>query len=120
MRINDKRILKLIRKWLKAGVMEEGNLTRTEKGTPQGGVISPLLSNIYLNVLDLLWEKHCTQYGELTRYADDLVVVCKTKKNAEKAMEMINAIMKKLDLTLHPIKTKLVGMWTGEQGFDFL
>lgn len=120
MRVSDKRILKLIRKWLRAGVMEDGNLSITEMGTPQGGVISPLLSNIYLNVLDLLWEKHGSQYGELTRYADDLVVVCKTKKSAEKAMEMIRAIMKKLDMTVHPTKTKLVGLWTGEQGFDFL
>lgn len=120
MRVSDKRILKLIRKWLQAGVMEDRQLKKTELGTPQGGVISPLLSNIYLNVLDLLWEKHGTQYGELTRYADDFVVVCKTKKDAEKAINLINVIMKKLDLSLHPTKTKLVGMWTGEEGFDFL
>ncbi len=120
MRISDKRILKLIRKCLQAGVMENGHLARTNLGTPQGGVISPLLSNIYLNVLDFLWENNGTQYGELTRYADDLVVVCKTKRDAEQAMMLINAIMKKLDLTLHPTKTKLVGMWTGEEGFDFL
>ena len=100
--------------------MEEGTLIKTDMGTPQGGVISPLLSNIYLNVLDLLWEKHGTWYGQLTRYADDLVVVCKTRRDAEQAMTLISAITKKLDLTLHPTKTKLVGMWTGEEGFDFL
>lgn len=120
MRISDKKILKIIRKWLEAGVMENGQISKTDLGTPQGGVISPLLSNIYLNVLDLLWEKHGGQYGELTRYADDFVVICKTKKDAEKAMELIRAIMKKLDLTTHPTKTRLVGMWTGEEGFDFL
>jgi Retron-type reverse transcriptase len=120
MRISDKKVLKLIRKWFKAGVMEEGVITRTDIGTPQGGVISPLLSNIYLNVLDLLWEKHGKESGELTRYADDFVIICKTKKDADKAMVIVQAIMKRLDLTLHPTKTRLVGMWTGEEGFDFL
>ncbi|WP_434510908.1 group II intron reverse transcriptase/maturase [Desulfitobacterium sp. AusDCA] len=120
MRISDKKVLKLIRKWLKAGVMEEGTITRTDFGTPQGGVISPLLSNIYLNVLDLLWEKHGKECGELTRYADDFVIICKTKKDADKAMVIVQAIMKRLDLTLHPTKTRLVGMWTGKEGFDFL
>lgn len=120
MRISDKKVLKLIRKWLKAGVMEEGIITRTDLGTPQGGVISPLLSNIYLNVLDLLWEKHGKECGELTKYADDFVIVSKTKKDADKGMVIVQAIMKRLDLTLHPTKTRLVGMWTGEEGFDFL
>jgi Group II intron, maturase-specific domain./Reverse transcriptase (RNA-dependent DNA polymerase). len=102
-------------------VLQEGNYRpKTDLGTPQGGVISPLLSNIYLNVLDLLWEKHGRQYGELTRYADDFVIICKTKKDAEKAMVIVNVIMKRLDLTLHPTKTRLIGMWTGKEGFDFL
>jgi len=120
MRISDKRILKLIRKWLKAGVMEEGSIKHSELGTPQGGVISPLLANIYLNYFDSLWEKLGTLVGELTRYADDLVVVCKTRKVALRALEVIKAIMNRLELTLHPTKTKLVGLWTGEEGFDFL
>lgn len=120
MRISDKKVLKLIGKWLQAGVMEKGQVSKTDLGTPQGGVISPLLSNIYLNVLDLLWEKHGTQHGELTRYADDFVIICKTKKDADKAMEIVHAIMKRLDLTVHPTKTRLVGMWTGKEGFDFL
>lgn len=120
MRINDRRILKLIRKWLHAGVMEEGNLRRSDLGTPQGGVISPLLANIYLNTLDRLWEKHGGRLGELTRYADDFVVVCKTKKDAEHAYELIRTIMERLELTLHPTKTRIVGLWTGDEGFDFL
>lgn len=120
MRISDKKVLKLIEKWLQAGVMEKGQVSKTDLGTPQGGVISPLLSNIYLNVLDLLWEKHGTQHGELTRYADDFVIICKTKKDVDKAMQIVHAIMKRLDLTVHPTKTRLVGMWTGKEGFDFL
>lgn len=120
MRINDRRILKLIRKWLRAGVMEEGAVRRADLGTPQGGVISPLLANIYLNYFDIMWEKHGKGVGELTRYADDMVVVCKTKKEADHAYKLICTIMERLELTLHPTKTRIVGLWTGEEGFDFL
>lgn len=120
MRINDRRILKLLRKWLQAGVMEEGTVRRSDLGTPQGGVISPLLANIYLNYFDVLWEKHGKEVGELTRYADDFVVICKTKKDADHAFKLIRTIMERLELTLHPTKTRIVGLWTGEDGFDFL
>lgn len=120
MRINDRRVLKLVRKWLEAGVMEEGTVRRSDLGTPQGGVISPLLANIYLNYFDQLWERHGKGIGELTRYADDFVVVCKTKKDAQQAYKLVRTIMERLDLTLHPTKTRIVGLWTGEEGFDFL
>jgi len=120
MRISDRRILKLIRQWLGAGVMEEGTVRRSDLGTPQGGVISPLLANIYLNYFDRLWEKHGKEVGELTRYADDFVVVCKTRKDALHTYKLIRAIMERLELTLHPEKTRIVGLWTGEEGFDFL
>lgn len=120
MRISDRRLLKLVRKWLKAGVMEEGKVRRSDLGTPQGGVISPLLANIYLNYFDVLWERHGSNIGELTRYADDFVVVCKTKKDADRAYELICTIMERLELSLHPTKTRIVGLWTGEDGFDFL
>ena len=120
MRISDRRVLKLVRKWINAGVMEEGSVRRSDLGTPQGGVISPLLANIYLNYFDILWERHGSGIGELTRYADDLVVVCKTKKDADRAFALVQAIMERLDLTLHPTKTRIVGLWTGEEGFDFL
>lgn len=120
MRISDRRILKLVRKWLTAGIMEEGKVRRSDLGTSQGGVISPLLANIYLNYFDMLWNRHGSKLGELTRYADDLVVVCKTKRDAEHAYKLIRAIMERLELTLHPTKTRIVGLWTGEEGFDFL
>lgn len=119
MRINDRRVLKLIRKWLQAGVMEDGKVRRSDLGTPQGGVISPLLANIYLNYFDQMWEKHGETVGELTRYADDFVVVCKTKKDADHAYKLITAIMERLELTLHPTKTRIVGLWTGKKDSTF-
>jgi group II intron reverse transcriptase/maturase len=70
-RISDRRVLKLIRQWLRAGVMEDGTVRETLAGTPQGGVISPLLANIYLHVLDRIWEARCKHLGVLVRYADD-------------------------------------------------
>jgi hypothetical protein len=70
-RISDRRVLKLLRQWLHVGVMEEGRWQATERGCPQGGVISPLLANIYLHVLDMYWTARYTTLGGLTRYADD-------------------------------------------------
>jgi RNA-directed DNA polymerase len=112
--------LKLLRKWLEAGVMEEGTVSRTVAGTPQGGVISPLLSNIYLHVLDVLWTRQSAPLGTLVRYADDFVVMCRTARDCERAEERIRAILGRLGLELHPDKTRRVELHDGKQGFDFL
>lgn len=119
-RISDRRILKLIRQWLKSGVFYGNILTVAELGTSQGSVISPLLANIYLNTLDRLWEKYGLTHGILVRYADDTVIICKNKKSANHALNLLQYIMAKLDLKLHPVKTKIVSMWNGTEGFDFL
>jgi group II intron reverse transcriptase/maturase len=113
-------VLKLLRQWLEAGVMEEGVVSSVVAGTPQGGVISPLLSNIYLNVLDVLWTRHSTPLGTLVRYADDFVVMCKTKGACEEAEARIRVILARLGLELHPDKTRRVELYDGKEGFDFL
>jgi group II intron reverse transcriptase/maturase len=119
-KISDRRILKLIKNWLKAGIIDKSKYEHSIIGSPQGGVISPLLSNIYLNYLDTVWEKHYSHIGTLVRYADDLVVICRTMKNVKHAYQAIQYIFKKLELQLHPTKTRIVPMWGGEDGFDFL
>jgi RNA-directed DNA polymerase len=119
-RVSDRRMLKLLRQWLEAGVMEGGVVSKTTAGTPQGGVISPLLSNIFLHVLDVLWTRHSAPLGTLVRYADDFVVMCRTRKDCEQAEQRIRVILERLGLELHPDKTRGVELYDGKEGFDFL
>jgi RNA-directed DNA polymerase len=119
-RISDRKVLKLLGLWLKAGVMEAGAVRGTELGSPQGGVISPLLANIYLDVLDETWEREYGHLGKLVRYADDFVVLCRSRVQADEARRRIGEILGHLGLELHPEKTRVVELRLGGEGFDFL
>ena len=119
-RISDRRVLKLLRQWLKAGIMEEGNVRASSAGTPQGGVISPLLSNVYLNELDRIWSSTCGHLGQLVRYADDFVILCRSATRAQAALTRVRQILQGLRLELHPTKTRLVELGLGKEGLDFL
>jgi group II intron reverse transcriptase/maturase len=111
-RIGDRRILRLIRKWLKAGVMEQGRWIETEEGTPQGAVISPLLTNLYLHyVLDLWtnqWRSKAKGDVIIVRYADDAVLGFQFRDEAERFLQELKERMGKFGLELHPVKTRLI------------
>jgi group II intron reverse transcriptase/maturase len=117
-RVADRAILKMLRAMLRVGVMEDGLVRHGTTGTPQGGVISPLLCNVYLNELDQRW----TEYdpGVLVRYADDLVVMCRTRRGAEYALETLRRLVGALGLTLREDKTRIVHLVEADAGFDFL
>ncbi|QDU68045.1 group II intron reverse transcriptase/maturase [Engelhardtia mirabilis] len=119
-RVSDRRVLKLLWKWLRAGVLEEGSVRKATTGTPQGGVISPLLANIYLDALDEAWQRDWSHLGQLVRHADDLVVMCRRRSQAAEALRRLQGILANLRLELHPTKTKLVELEIGKEGFDFL
>ena len=113
-RVSDGRVLRLIRGMLKAGVLADGQQLPTEQGTPQGGIISPLLSNILLTPFD----REMRRRGyRLTRYADDWVVTCHTRAEAQRALAEATALLKTLGVTLNADKTRIVHV---QVGFEFL
>ena len=119
-RVGDVRVLRLIRAWLKAGVMEEGKVTHPDRGSPQGGVISPLLSNIFLNEIDRQWYKAGEAAGaavRLVRYADDRVLLARTEQGAKEAWERLQTQFARLRLVVNQDKSRVTTVW---QGFAFL
>jgi retron-type reverse transcriptase len=92
-RVSDRRVMDLVAGWLRAGVLAGEQLLHPEAGTPQGGVASPLLANVYLDRLDQAWQADYRRLGELTRYADDLVIVCATRERAEAALAALERLL---------------------------
>lgn len=113
--VADSRVLKLIEAFLKAEILDDMQFWTPESGAPQGAVLSPLLSNLYLNELD---HQMAQQGFEMTRYADDLVIQCRTSEEAERALAQVQEWVAARGLTLHPTKTKIVDAQA--DGFDFL
>jgi group II intron reverse transcriptase/maturase len=116
-RICDRRLLRLLGAFVHAGVMQDGSVRRPVSGTPQGGVLSPVLCNVYLHRLDRAWRG---AYGRLVRYADDLLVVCRSRGQAQAALARLRALLADLGLEPKAAKTRIVHLVEGGEGFDFL
>jgi RNA-directed DNA polymerase len=117
-RVCDRAVLSLVRGMLRAGVMQDGRVRRSLAGTPQGGVISPLLCNVYLHRLDRAWQ--AGEHGVLVRYADDAMVLCATQEQAEAALGRLTAPLADRGLEPKAAKTRIVHLVEGGEGFDFL
>jgi RNA-directed DNA polymerase len=109
-RVNAGRIWRRMGKWLRAGVIEAGVLTHPDTGVVQGGTSSPGLANISLHVLDMYWAQQSRPLGQLTRYADDMLIVCRTRRAAAQALHAVTQVLQKLTLTVHPTKTRIVAV----------
>jgi len=114
-RVSDRRLLALVRQWLEAGILEDGRVTHTDMGTPQGGVLSPLLSNLYLHEIDRQWHESSTI--ELVRFADDMIFMCRSERQARWVLRKLRTQLRELGLTLNEEKTCVRHV---EDGFDFL
>jgi group II intron reverse transcriptase/maturase len=119
-RVVDRDMCKLLRSWLRVGVLENGVITDKVSGTPQGSPISPLLANVALHVLDEVWQRRHWRLGVLVRYADDLVLICATEARAHEARRRVSDILAPLGLGLNPDKTRVACLTRGAEGFDFL
>jgi group II intron reverse transcriptase/maturase len=119
-RVSDRKMLKLVRAWLRMGVMEGGVVTDQVAGAPQGSPVSPLIANIVLHVLDEEWARSGQGLGVLVRYCDDFVVLTRSRAAAEEAKARIVSILERLGLRLHPDKTRIVCLAKGQEGFVFL
>jgi len=117
-RVSDRSMLTLVRAMLRAGVMSEGQVRRAVTGTPQGGVTSPLMANVYLHRLDRAWDVR--QHGVMVRFADDVVVMCVTRARAEAALAQLRVLLAELGLEPKAAKTRIVELTVGGEGFDFL
>jgi group II intron reverse transcriptase/maturase len=117
-RVCDQSVLNLLRVILRAGVMEDGQVRRPVTGAPQGGVISPLLCNVYLHRIDRVWDTR--EYGVLVRFADDALVMCKSREQAEAALARLRLLLAELGLKPKEAKTRIVHLEVGGTGFDFL
>src|SRR3954449_7876638 len=116
-RVVDRSILKLIRAWLRMGVLEGAVTSPTRVGTPQGSPISPLLANIALHVLDEEWQREGRRLGTLVRYCDDFVVLAPTQERAQRARDLAATVLAQLGMRLHPEKSSIVCLSGGRQGF---
>ncbi|MBA3249368.1 MAG: group II intron reverse transcriptase/maturase [Geodermatophilaceae bacterium] len=117
-RVCDQTVLALLRVMLRAGVLSDGVVRRSVTGTPQGGVVSPLLANVYLHRIDRAWDER--QHGVLVRYADDVVVMCASRAQAEAALARLTAVLAELGLEPKAAKTRIVQLTVGGEGLDFL
>ena len=118
-RVIDRKVLRWIELILRSGVLVGDELLSSDTGTPQGGVISPLLANVYLHRLDRIWQVRHAKLGRLVRYADDLVIMCHRRSQAEHALAMLEHERGELGLACHPDKTSIVDLEQGA-GSDFL